>query len=327
MQIVFLNTFEKPSNDGAIVSARLSICERDGIWAVLWSEGSEETVSWFEGTSWEEMMIGFRHGVAVKMGEGYTPVVDGMLEEKRGGAGSFLSMLQCYGELHTKAELFEALREWRRKKALTEKRSAYLIATNRMLWMISSFVPYSAEELLQIPGWGEQKHASYGQEVLEITALHSRETDFPLKWVAEKLDPTAYTQWMYKQKEARYKNDMIRQQQKKRILSFVFEGGSMEQLQSELELPRREIMDRIEQLETEGYDFEPLIARELADMPDTEKQLIWETFRQAGDRYLKPVLQRVYGEDGVKDKQMDVLYERLRLVRLHYRKSAKQQAM
>ncbi|GMK47724.1 hypothetical protein PghCCS26_48540 [Paenibacillus glycanilyticus] len=90
MQIVFLNTFEKPVEDGTIVTGKLSICERDGIWAVLWSEGDAEAVSWFEGTSWEEMLIGFRHGVAVKMGEGYTPVVDGMLEEKRGGAGSFL---------------------------------------------------------------------------------------------------------------------------------------------------------------------------------------------------------------------------------------------
>lgn len=327
MQIVFLNTFDLHSSDGQIISAQLSICEREGIWAVMWAEGTGTPNTWFEGTSWEEMIIAFRHGVAVKMGEGYKPVIDGMLEERRNAAGGLLPMLQCYGELHSNMELFEALREWRRGIAVSAKKSAYLIATNRILWMISAYIPFSSEELLQIPGWGESKHQAYGVEVLEITNRYSRSTGFPLQWVADEIDLKAFTQWLYKQKEVKYKNDMDRQQQKRKILSFVGQGGTLEQLQTELDLSRREIMDRIEQLETEGYDFEPLITRELADIPQTEQQLIWETFQQAGDRYLKPVLQLVYGSDGVKDKQVDVLYERLRLLRLRYRKDSKQQAI
>ncbi|WP_042163844.1 HRDC domain-containing protein [Paenibacillus gorillae] len=325
MHIVFLNTFERPVEGGRIASAKLSICEREGVWSVLWVEGEEQPAVLFEGTSWEEMIVAFRHGVAVRMGEGFTPVIDGMLEEKRGGAGSLLSMLQCYGELHANAELFEALRDWRRTRAGQDRKSAYLIATNRMLWMISAYVPQTPEELLQIPGWGESKHNAYGEEVLEVTGKAPRTTGFPLQWVADELDPAAFTQWLYKQKENKYKNDMVRQHQKKKILHFVMEGGSLEQLQTELELPRREVMDRIEQLETEGYDFEPLIDRELSDMPDDERELIWNAFQQSGDRYLKPVLQQVYGAEGVKDRQADVLYERLRLVRLRYRKNSKRE--
>lgn len=330
MQIVFLNTFEKPGENQQVASAQLSICEREGLWAVLWMEGEDESPqTWFEGASWEEMITAFRHGTARMMGEGFTPIIDGMLEDRRTSAGSFLSMLQCYGELHSNPELFQLLREWRRAKAISEKRSAYLVATNRMLWMISAFVPKTAEELTQIPGWGNTKHASYGMEVLAITEERTRTTDFPLQWVTDKLDNAAYTQWLFKQKEAKYKNLMDRQLAKKHILSTVHQGGTLDQLQSELELSRRELMDRIEQLEQEGYDFEPLISRELVEVPEDEQQLVWDALSLVGDKYLKPVLQQVYGsaEASQLHKPVDVLYERLRLIRLRFRRSVPNKAV
>jgi biotin operon repressor len=332
MQIVFMNTFEKPGNDHHIVSAQLSICENQGIWAVLWVEGEEASgnpQTWFEGTSWEEMIVAFRHGIARVMGEGYTPLIDGMLDDRRASSGSFGMMLQCYGELHANQELFQALREWRRSKAVAEKRSAYLVATNRILWMISAFVPKTAEELAQIPGWGSSKHASYGLEVLEITNEANRETEFPLQWVEEKLDYSAYTQWLYKQKETKYKAQMDRQQAKKHILTTAQDGGTLEQLGAELELSRRELMDRIEQLELEGYNLDSLITRALNEVPEDEQQLVWEALTQVGDKYLKPVLQQVYGssEASQLNNPVDVLYERLRLIRLRYRRSLTSKAV
>ncbi|WP_141504045.1 HRDC domain-containing protein [Paenibacillus luteus] len=326
MQIVFLNTFEKPGDNHQTESAQLTISESGGLWTVLWVEGEEgiaDAQTWFEGTSWEEMMIAFRHGIARFMVEGYVPVIDGMLDDRRASAGSFVSMLQCYGELHASPELFQALREWRRAKAAGEKRSAYLVATNRILWMISAFVPKTEEELKQIPGWGTAKLASYGQEVLAITTHAERTDDFPLQWVEQKLDSQAYTQWLYKQKETKFKAQMDRQVAKKLILTTVQQGGTLEQLGTELELSRRELMDRIEQLEQEGYDFEPLITRELGEVPEEEQQLVWEALAEVGDKYLKPVLQQVYGtsEPSQLNKPVDVLYERLRLIRLRFRRS------
>ncbi|CAM4114262.1 HRDC domain-containing protein [Paenibacillus alkaliterrae] len=332
MQIVFLNTFEKPGEEQQVASAQLSICERQGVWAVLWMEGketSENPQTWFEGTSWEEMITAFRHGIARVMGEGYAPIIDGMLDERRTAAGSFLSMLQCYGELYAEQGLFQSLREWRRAKAVAEKRSAYLISTNRMLWMISAFVPRTEEELLQIPGWGTAKHAAYSAEVLAITSEANRTTEFPLQWVTEQLDPAAYTQWLFKQKETKYKNQMDRQHAKKHILNAVQQGGTLDQLEAELELSRRELLDRIEQMEQEGYDFESLVARELAPVPEDEQQLVWDALSLVGDKYLKPVLQQVYGspETTESNNSVDQLYERLRLIRLRFRRSQTNKAV
>ncbi|MGO4543300.1 HRDC domain-containing protein [Paenibacillus sp. 2TAB23] len=332
MQIVFLNTFEKPTEEQEIVSAQLSISESQGIWSVHWMEGEDESGSphtWFEGTSWEEMIVAFRHGIARVMGEGYVPVIDGMLDDRRPSSGSFVTMLQCYGEHNHNPDLFQKLREWRRATASAEKRSAYLVATNRMLWMISTFIPKSEDELSQIPGWGSAKQAAYGADMLAIMEETERETVFPLQWVTEKLDTGIYTQWLYKQKEAKYKTQMDRQLVKKHILATVHEGGSLEQLGSELELSRRELMDRIEQLEQEGYDMDSLISRELHAVSEDEQILVWEALSQVGDKYLKPVLQQVYGttEASQLDKPVDVLYERLRLIRLRFRRSLASKAV
>jgi biotin operon repressor len=327
MQVVFLNTFEKMEADGRALQAQLSICEQDGVWSVIWTDSqarkADSQAVWFEGGSWEEMMAAFRHGVAIQMGGGYSPLLDGMLEDRRTGTGtgSLYSMLQCYGEINANQDLYGALREWRRARAVSDKKSAYLVATNRMLWMISAFIPHQPDELSQIPGWGEAKQASFGEDVLAITRQFERETSFPLDWVAGSLDQQAYTQWLFKQKENKYKTQMDKQQEKRLLLGAIAEGKSLAELQTQLELPRRDLMERIEKLETEGYDMEPLIERELEQMPESEQLLVWDALLSVGDQYLKPVLYKVYGEDSVQGKPLDLLYDRLRLIRLRYRRT------
>jgi biotin operon repressor len=325
MQIVFMNTFEKHAGAEGIGTARLIIGEEQGRWTVEWreeEEGGELSSIWFQGTSWEEMIMAFRHGVAKAMGTGYMPVIDGMLESPRQSFGGNLTVLHCYGELFADQELFQSLREWRRKSAAAEKKSAYLVATNRMLWMISAFVPRTEEELGQIPGWGKVKQAAYGADVLAITAEASRDTSFPLDWVEDRLDPEVYAAWQYKQKENKYKLQMDRQQEKKKIWTVLQQGGQLGQLEEELSMSRRELLIRIENLEAEGYDVEPFIERELSEVPEAEQQLIWEAMAAKGDRYLKPVLEQVYGqaEDGAPGRQVEQLYERLRLMRIRYRR-------
>ncbi|MCR2802535.1 HRDC domain-containing protein [Paenibacillus soyae] len=330
MQIVFLNTFERQTEEGANVSAQLTISEEQGVWGVDWLEEKEgsETERWFEGVSWEEMMTAFRYGIARMMGQGFAPIVDGMLESER-GPGSYLTMLQCYGEMHANDELFQLLKDWRRKTAASEKKSAYLVATNRMLWMISAFVPQSGEELSQIPGWGKAKQEAYGEAVLHITAGAERATGFPLDWVPGALDAEQYTAWLYKQKENKYKGMMDRQQEKKQILHILQQAGGLDQLQKELKLSRRELLLRIEQLEQEGYDIDPLLDRELSLVEEGERELIWQALSTFGDRYLKPVLAQVYGEDpqAHAERPVEQLYERLRLMRMSYRRKKHEKAV
>ena len=327
MQVVFLNTFEKNGQNGYTEQAQLSICEQDGVWSVIWTEASgkksNKQAVWFEGGSWEEMMAAFRHGTAVQMGEGYLPIIRDLLDDRRSndGTGSMHSMIQCYGEMNANSEIFEVLREWRRSVAIAEKKSAYIVATNRMLWMISAYMPQQVEELLQIPGWGETKQTMYGEDVLQIMQAYDRSTSFPLDWVEGKLDPKVYTKWLFKLKENKYKAQMDKHLEKRQLLSAISEGSSLDELQTRMELPRRDLMERIEKLEMDGYDLEPLIERELTKMPEAEQQLIWDALQSEGDRYLKPVLFKVYGEEAIQGKPLDLLYDRLRLIRLRYRRT------
>ena len=331
MNFVFLNTFERQLGDSRVRCAYLSICEREGIWAVQWTEEEDmqqkPVETWYEGPSWEEMLMAFRHGVAGRMVQGYTPVIDGMLDERRAYAGSKVSLLQCYGEMHADKELFDELREWRRARAAAEKKSAYLIANNRMLWMISAFVPHTAEELMQIPGWGEAKQSAYGAEVLKLTVKYEQRKPFPLDWVADEIDADTLSAWRYRQKQSKFKQQMDRHQEKRRILEGIREGSTLDELAAKLDIPRRELMERIEQLEREGYDLESLVARELAGMPEEEQRQVWEALGSIGDRYLKPVLHRVYGEEGAAGKPLDIMYDRLRLIRIRFRREGKEEAI
>jgi hypothetical protein len=325
MEVVFMNTLEKQTAEGRVLSAKVSIGERQGEWVVAWHEpdgGKDRQAVWFEGTSWEEMIAAFRHGVAVKLGEGYEPILDGMLEDRKGMQGGLVPMLQCFGELHARQEVFEALREWRKARATADRKAAYAVSTNRILWMISAFLPQSAEELKYIPGWGETKSAAYSAEVTGITKQFARTTTFPLTWVADVLEPDAYAKWLYKQKENKYRGELERHKTKRAILAAVQEGSGLDELQALLEIDRRELVERIEQLDREGYDMAPLLDKELERLPEEERSKIEEAIQAVGDRYLKPILKQVYSEAELDGKPLDPIYERLRLMRIRYKKQA-----
>lgn len=324
MHVVFMNTFDRMDGERTVAGAQVSICEHEGMWLVLWTEPSEDAVTWYEGPSWEEMLAAFRHGIALQMGEGYAPVIDGMLDDRKAQAGSLIAMMQCFGELHADKELFEELREWRKKAAAQQRKSAYMIATNRLLSMLSAFKPQNELELAQIPGWGETKMKTYAEQVIAITTRFERATSFPLDWVTSQLDPQTFMQWTYKQKELKYRMQMERHQEKRQILLALSEGKSLAELQEELEMTRRNLIDRLEQLETEGYDMEPIVQTELAEMPESERLSVLEAFESVGDKYLKPVMQHVYGTEGAADKPLDLVYDRLRMLRLSFRRSKKE---
>ncbi|CAM4335634.1 HRDC domain-containing protein [Paenibacillus tarimensis] len=327
MRVVFLNTLEKQQEDGRIVTAQVTIGEEHGRWSVEWrDEASGETSVWYEGTSWEEMLAAFRHGAAVKMGDGYEPMLDGILEDRKAASGGIAGMLQCYAEQHVREEVFEELREWRRGRAAEEKKAAYVVANNRMLRMIAAFIPHTEEELKNIPGWGEARSATYGSAVLDITTRYERSTVFPLDWVAGQLDPEAYTKWLYRQKEDKYRLEMERHQVNRLILSGIQDGSSLDELQEVSGMQRRDLIIRIEELDEAGYDTTPLLRQELDRYPQDEQEKIIQALNQVGDMYLKPVLQHVYKEDELQGKPLEPLYEKLRLMRLYYRHSTGAQA-
>src|SRR5690554_1943081 len=88
MNLVFMNSLEKKTEDDRVKTAQVLIQENQGVWHVLWNEpnnsGKESQNQWFEGASWDEMLTVFRYKLAEKMSEGYTPLLGGLFDNAEG---------------------------------------------------------------------------------------------------------------------------------------------------------------------------------------------------------------------------------------------------
>ena len=325
MQIVFLNRLDR-TDAGRESRGQVFIGESQGLWTAGWrlmagagSAPGEEI--WYEGISWEELLAAFRHGVAVKMKEGYRPLIDGMLETPIWQRQPSLPLLlQCYAELQPeKPELMAALKQWRRTKAAEENRMSYLIATNRELQMLAVYAPRTAEELQQIPGFGKMKTQRYGAELIAILRDVPREHSFPLDWVAQAVDEQKFAQWVFRLKEEKYSRALNALNEKRALLAAIREGKSIADLEQALQLDRRQLVERIEKLDEEGYDVLSVVDLELSDVTPEEWKQASEAMSELGDRYLKPLLQRVYGEEGNGPQDLERKYEKLRMMRIRFR--------
>lgn len=328
MNLVFVNSFEKRKEEGLVLQAQVSIAERRGLWQVVWSgptdEGETREEVWYEGGKWQDMLTAFRLNLAEKAADGYLPLIDGHAEEAWAtGKGGFSKMLQYYGERHADEKLYEALRKWRKERAAKEKKPSYLYATNRALQMIACYVPQTMEELAQIPGFGEQKRTLYGKELLAIAKQHERQTSFPLDWVPARVDMHDFRLWLHQQRENRTRNLLEKKEAKRRLLALIGEEKPLAEIAKALDLSRRETLLLAEELEAEGYVFEQWLNASLQDMPALEREKAWKTMQAEGDRYLKPVLQKTYSEEELANRDLEQVYEWLRLMRLLMRSRRK----
>ncbi|MGG6312471.1 HRDC domain-containing protein [Paenibacillus macerans] len=325
MRIVFLNSLEKKDDGAMLKGAQVWIGEEDGVWRMGWNElsadGGQEDL-WYEGASWSEMLHIYRHRLASKLGEGFRPVMEGIWDEKEelSGRGMAAQKLFCYSEMNGNESMYNELAAWRRKKASAERKAPYLIASNRLLRMISVFLPRTVEELLQLPGVGENKASEYGAELLEITKNGERARDFPLDWVEGATDPEVFRSWLYKQKEAKFRVEMEKYSVRRAVLEALAEGLKVADICARAGIERREAVELLEDLEKEGYNTDDLVNSELEEMPEGEQTAVWQAYEELGDALLKPVLQKVYGSEAPDGGNLDMLYERLRLIRIRYRR-------
>jgi hypothetical protein len=232
-----------------------------------------------------------------------------------------IQLLHYYSELHENEELYEQLRQWRLKCASLESKSPFLVATNRLLRMICAFLPQTLEELQQLPGLGANKIAAYGSELLEFTQQHERGTAFPLTWVEAEIDPAKFNAWLQQEKDRRQKAEQNKKELKRKLLEAIARGDSLDVLREQTQLQRRDLLLRIEELDRDGYDLEPYIESALQAVPAEEQELAWAAFELQGDRYLKPVLQSIYKQDELDGKEVDRIYEWLRLLRIKFRRA------
>lgn len=328
MNLMFLNSLEMKVGEDQVRRAQVSISESQGIWYVGWNETEEGGLqleeSWFEGTSWEEMLTAFRTGIFTKQGEGFKPILDVVVHMEAVQLDSRTAQLQLlhyYSELHMNEELYEQLRQWRLKKSALESKSPFLVATNRLLRMLSAFLPHTPEELQQLPGLGANKIAAYGEELLEFTRKYERATSFPLHWVEAEVDAAKFHAWLQLEKDRKLKAERNKRETKRKLLEAITRGDSLDALREQTQLQRRELLQWIEELDREGYDLEPYIELLLRDIPAAEQEQAWAAFERQGDRYLKPVLQALYNQEELDAKEVDRIYEWLRVLRMKFRRA------
>ncbi|RCX17420.1 HRDC domain-containing protein [Fontibacillus phaseoli] len=327
MRIVFLNSLEKQEDGAVSDGAQVWIGEDEGIWRMGWNEitGSEEQETvWYEGGSWSEMLHVYRHRLVVKMGEGYRPVIEGIWDEREEfhGRGMAAQKLICYSEQHGNEGLYNELCVWRRKKAAADRKAPYMIASNRLLKLISVFRPRTVEELLQLPGLGESKATEYGPDLLEMVQAQGEERpgDFPLDWVEREIDEDVFRTWMYKQKEAKFRLEMEKFSLRRMVLESLAQGLDLEGICNRTGLERREAVELLELLEKDGYTTDAVVQLEIQNMPKEQQSAVWKAFEELGDHFLKPVLQRVYDQEAIEGGGVEQLYEKLRLIRISYRR-------
>lgn len=328
MNIVFLNQFERVGmQDRQEEKAHVFIGEQQGVWSAGWriADAVEPAGSdiWYEGMSWEELLAAFRHGVSGKMRQGFRPLLDGMLEEtpfwERRPA--LPQLLQCYADMQEAGETVDKLRQWRRSKASAEKKSAFLISTNRELQMLAVYLPRTIEELLEIPGFGKAKAEKYGNELIEAIKDVERTHRFPLaNWVPDKVSAEQLSVWLFSLKEEKYGKTLVAVQEKRALLFGIRDGRTLEQLEGELGCPRRTIVERIEKLDEEGYDVLPVVNQELSGLSEEEIGQIETALGELGDKYLKPLLSKVYGDVRTNDQETERQYEKLRMARIRFRR-------
>ncbi len=329
MQVVFLNQFERVTGH-ADERAQVFIGELQGIWSVGWrtlqDAASEVQDLWYEGMSWEELLAAFRHGVAVKMKLGFRPLLDGMLEEvpfwERRQA--MPQLLQCYADTQDAEEVVSTLRTWRRARAVEEKKSAYLIATNREVQLLAVYLPHSLDELGEIPGFGKVKTERYGGEIIELLQGMERRHTFPLsEWVPGSVTAEQLASWMFRQQEEKYSKKLAIVREKRSLLEGIRGGKTLVQLGDDLKCSRRSLIERIERLDEEGYDVLPIVERELSELTEEEAQQFETAIGELGDQYLKPLLRKMYG-DSVSADEAETKYAKLRMMRIRHRRSVVQ---
>ncbi|WP_172252226.1 HRDC domain-containing protein [Saccharibacillus deserti] len=326
MTIVFLNRMEI-EREHEVEAAQVWIEEEGGLWVCGWSEEDvpepAQRENWYEGTVWNEMLAVYRHRLAIKLAEGYRPVIRDTFQEflESGQRGRFSQKLICYSELHTDEELYKRMAAWRRVRATEEHRAPYLIATNRALRLIVAFLPQTLDELRELPGIGENTVQRYGAALLEHTEGIGRAHTFPLDWVERRLDEEEFEEWTYKGKERKFKREAERVRAT-RLLLESSKGGvsSLTQISQGSGLDRRELIEMMESLEKNGYNLEAVIEHELQMMPEEQRLAALRAYTELGDSFLKPVLKKVYGEEPPSEPGLDILYEQLRLLRIRYRR-------
>ncbi|MFS1511645.1 HRDC domain-containing protein [Chengkuizengella sp. SCS-71B] len=202
--LFYMNTLKKESQEKNESSlAQVYLFQLNSSWQMNWkviSDGEMVRDLKIEDKRLEDILLKLRFEFKQYIGEGYFPMYGDHFNHSTSLSpkNKRTQLLYFYSEQVTNHELFDLLRGWRREESDKLEKPPYIIASNRVLKMLSTFIPKTKEELLQIPGFATAKVEQFGDSILNITNQFERLTTFPLTWVEEEINVRKFDDWFYK---------------------------------------------------------------------------------------------------------------------------------
>ncbi|NDI35834.1 HRDC domain-containing protein [Chengkuizengella sediminis] len=203
-ELIYLNTLKKETEKNKKSTTQVNLFALDSSWQLNWKVISEdgEVIKDLniEKKDFEAIVLQLRLEFKQCIGQGYLPLFFDHFNQSKALSpkNKRTQSLFYYSEQMTNPDLFEMLRRWRREESEKLNKPPYIISSNRVLKMLSTFIPKTKEELLQIPGYATTKVEQYGEEIINLTKQFERTTTFPLDWVEEQIDVQHFDEWLYK---------------------------------------------------------------------------------------------------------------------------------
>lgn len=196
------------------------------------------------------------------------------------------------------SNLFELLRQKRKKLAEDADLPPYVIFPDRTLIEMAAFFPQSEDSVRQLHGVGSVKWEKYGQQFLDLISDYSKEHQIDEKPI-QRVN-TAVTS-----------SRRTHEKRKHTDTGEEFNAGkSLTELQEHFNIKLSTVLSHLYKYTAEGYtlrnnhDF-----LELSTLSPDQRVTISETFDQLGTEFLKPIFEALNEE---------VSYDELHLLRLHY---------
>lgn len=121
--------------------------------------------------------------------------------------------------------LFDALREWRRLKAMEQGVPAYVVFPDKALWAIAEAHPEDVEQLPTLWGVGEKTTSMYGEDVIEITRAYPEGDDVvdPLTLSVLQLLASGHGLWQVQEAYPGLEAEAIQEQLNRALSVLEFE--------------------------------------------------------------------------------------------------------
>lgn len=130
---------------------------------------------------------------------------------------------QSYGDIPN-VELYDTLKRWRDMVCEDTKQPIYLIANQNTLREISTFLPFTKKDLLQISGFGKAKVDKYGEEILENVQDYCSRHSIESNMAAKENNP---------KKERKEKSTEVKTDTKTQSYNLYKEGKSVAEIAKE----------------------------------------------------------------------------------------------